>query len=129
MAEAGVAWLPIAVELTREAEPDLRRHSGRIPFLPDCEMPAVGAELRLPGLAKVLKAFKDDGAALFHGRLGGAVVDRVAEGGGFLAREDLCAAEAEWSAPEALALAGGGLLFATPLPSHGPLLLLSLIHI
>lgn len=123
MAEDGVTWLPIAVELTREAEVDLRRYSGATRFLPGDSLPEVGAPLSLPGLAKVLRAFQEEGEALFHGAMGQALVERVADGGGFLHLEDLQAASAEWHEPAELELSGGAALLATPLPTHGPLLL------
>lgn len=123
MAEAGVTWLPVAVDLTGEAEAKLRRYSGPNRFLPGGRLPETGAPLQLPGLARVLAAFAEDGEALFHGALGQQVVERVTRDGGFLSHDDLRAARADWLDPEEAALSGGATLLATPLPTHGPLLL------
>lgn len=123
MALDGVTWLPIAVALTREAAPLLRRYNATLPYLPGGELPETGTRFSLPGLAKVIAEFQEAGAALFHGDLGAALCARVQGAGGFVSHADFRAATARWAEPARLCLAEGDELFATPLPTHGPLLL------
>jgi gamma-glutamyltranspeptidase / glutathione hydrolase len=122
-AERGVHWSPYAVQLTHEAEAVLRRYNGAMAYLPDGQLPAAGKPLQLPGLAELLRAFSSAGAAVFRDRIGQQLVDKVTPLGGFLQMSDLQQDPAEWVLPEALSLGDKGTLFATPLPSHGPMLL------
>jgi gamma-glutamyltranspeptidase/glutathione hydrolase len=124
-AETGVPWSRAAVQLTVEAQELLRRHNGALPFLPGGAPPQVGALLRLPGLARLLRRFADSGAALFHGEPGRVLADHVQALGGLLTRADLEAMPARWQAPARLALAGA-VISATPAPTHGPGLLRAL---
>jgi gamma-glutamyltranspeptidase/glutathione hydrolase len=121
-AEAGVAWHPVAVALTREAEPLLRRWNGAIPFLPGGSLPEIGAPLVLPGLAELLGHFAGAGEALFHGRIGALVERRLTPQAGLLRAEDLRTPCARVAEPEATDLPGGRRLLATPHPTEGAVL-------
>lgn len=119
-AERGFNWLPYAVDLTHEAELQLRASNGAIPFLPENRLPKAGEPLVLPGLAEVLRSLAKSGAALFRGEIGAALVAKVAAGGGFLSMTDFEDDPSRWMELEPTALAGGE-LFVTPSPTHGPI--------
>lgn len=119
LAETGVSWTGQAVRLTTEAEANLRRWNGALPFLPANALPMTGQSLRLPGYARLLERFSELGDRLFHGDIGQVVVDRLSALGGFMQREDLIRAVAtEMSAP-CYDLGAAGRLFTTPHPTHG----------
>ncbi|NYZ13701.1 hypothetical protein HL658_14195 [Azospirillum sp. RWY-5-1] len=122
MARRGVTWLPIAVTLTKEAEPLLRRWNGAMPFLPDGRLPAAGEALHLPRAADLLDAFAVERGALFHGAIGDALLARLGPAGGLLSAADLRAPAAEPEEPLRVVLAPGVELWATPHPTHGAVL-------
>ena len=121
-AATGVAWLPVAVALTREAVPLLRRWNRAIPFLPGGEVPEPGRPLVLPGLARLLAAFAETGAALFHGEAGAQLVRRIAPHGGALRGEDLRMSCLRLVEPARTPLPGGRTLLTTPAPTEGAVL-------
>ena len=129
MAEEGVSWTPVAIALTGEAESLLRKWNDRLPFLPENRLPRLGESLRLPGLAKLLDAFATAGPALFHGRIGEQVAERVQSAGGFLTRDDFVRAVACRVPPLVTELADGAQLYATPRPTHGHVLADALKHL
>jgi len=126
-ARDGVRWLPIAVDLTREAESLLREWNGvEIPYLPGGQVPVSGDVLKLPGLAEVLELFALDGARLFWGELGRTLVTHVASLGGFLTVDDLKTVSTRWEAPASLSMQNGARVLATPDPTHGTRLIRAL---
>ncbi|MEO1197815.1 MAG: gamma-glutamyltransferase [Pseudomonadota bacterium] len=122
-AREGVAWTPIAVSLTAEGEALLRRHNDDTAYLPDGRLPRVGETLRLPGLADLIDQFAQLGDALFFEANGQILCDRVRRAGGMLTPEDLRQRPAAWHAVDSHRFADGGVLAATPFPTHGPALL------
>jgi gamma-glutamyltranspeptidase/glutathione hydrolase len=120
-AERGLFWLPYAVTLTREAEAMLRRYNGPLPYLPKGEIPVAGAPLHLHRLAALLRTFSEKGASLFHGDIGCQLVKKIQNAGGILQESDLHQETPEWVAPLSCTLPNGK-LFATPLPTHGAVL-------
>jgi len=123
LAERGVPWSPVCARLAGEADELLLRlqPEGSV-YRPAARPLALGARLRLPGLARVLREFVERGPALFTGELGDRVLAHVAAHGGVLTRDDLADVPAEWSAAEAARVAGRT-VWATPAPTYGPALL------
>jgi gamma-glutamyltranspeptidase/glutathione hydrolase len=124
-AENGVQWSRIAVALTQESETLLRKHNGDNRFLPGGKLPQAGETFRLPGLAQLLGRFAERGAGLFHGVEGERLAARIRDAGGFMTAEDLSVNPAQWFAAISLE-AGGSTVWATPHPTHGEGLLISL---
>lgn len=123
LALRGFFWTRVVDVLTRESQDLLRRENpdGCV-YLPGGEPPAEGSVLRLPGLARLLDLFVDDGADLFAGEPGRALCEEVSRRGGVLTAADLTTATAEWCDP-VQADVDGVRLYATPAPTHGPSLL------
>lgn len=121
-ADAGVEWLPVAVDLTREAADLLRCWNAQTPYLPDDDLPAPGDRLALPGMAHLLDRFASDGAGLFHGDIGAALVERVAPSGNPLGPEDLRRSHLMQRQPDETVLPDGTQLLTTPAPSYGRVL-------
>ncbi len=94
MAQDGVRWTPVAVRLTEESEALLRQWNGDIPYLPNGKLPEVGADLHLPGLAKLLQAFGTEQGRLFHGKIGEEIISYVNDLEGMLQRDDMIRAVA-----------------------------------
>jgi gamma-glutamyltranspeptidase/glutathione hydrolase len=127
LARRGLAWPDVAATLAAEADELLGRYQpGGCRYRPSTGPLPVGAHLRLPGLASVLEAFATRGAALFHGSLGAAVVQKVRAAGGVMTAEDLRGAGAEWCEPVRLELGDRRSVWATPGPTYGPALLAAL---
>lgn len=127
-AETGVFWSPVAVTLTREAAPLLKKYNQATRFLPGGELPQPGDPLHLPGLAHLLRDFARSGAALFHGSIGSAVAARLSAAGGFLSVEDMKSTEATLAPPLRLDMKKAGVAKITPAPSYGVLLGKALEH-
>lgn len=119
LAETGVSWTAQAVRLTAEAEADLVRWNGALPFLPGGALPQSGQPLSLPGYARLLTRFAELGGRLFHGEIGQAVLHRLADLGGFLQRDDLIRAVATELPASCHDLGDAGRLYTTPHPTHG----------
>ena len=93
---------------------------GRAIFAPNGELPAVGAILRNPALARTLRAIADGGADAFYR---GAIADRLAAfieaEGGYLRADDFRQHEPEWVEPLSVSLSGGRRAWAMPPNSQG----------
>lgn len=123
-AEQGVVWTRVALGYVHEAEALLRKWNRACPYLPDGRIPAEGDLLRLPALADLLRDFAVQGAALFDGTAHGrAIVDHLAQLGGFLVEDDFRVRPARVAEPVRLSLGEHDTLFATPAPTHGARLL------
>jgi gamma-glutamyltranspeptidase/glutathione hydrolase len=129
LARRGFAWPRLCALLAAEADDLLVGHQpGGCRYRPASGALAAGDHVRLPGLATVLEAFASDGAGLFDGPLGAAVVAKVRAAGGVLLPSDLGRGEACWSAADRIDLphANGGAgtaVWSTPGPTYGPALL------
>ncbi|MDF1749136.1 MAG: gamma-glutamyltransferase, partial [Alphaproteobacteria bacterium] len=119
MAQEGVKWTPVAVRLTEESEALLRKWNGDIPYLPNGKLPQVGADLHLPGLAKLLQAFGRDQGRLFHGEIGEKIISHVNDLEGGLQRDDMIRAVATEMPCDCTVLNETDTLFTTPHPTHG----------
>ena len=119
LARRGMVWSPLTELLAHESATLLRTHqpAGTV-YSPATGPRAAGEVVALPGLDRLLGAFAADGADLFAGDAGAAVVDRVARAGGVLSREDLCGVEVLEEPAHGVATAGGP-LWATNFPTYG----------
>lgn len=119
LAENG--WV-VTATLQRDAADAVQRlnDGGRAIFAPNGELPAVGAILRNPALARTLRAIADGGAAVE--RIG-AIADRLAAfieaEGGYLRADDFRQHEPEWVEPLSVSLSGGRRAWAMPPNSQG----------
>lgn len=126
LARRGFAWSPQCAALAAEADALLTRYQPDGCRFRPCGGPlAVGERVKLPGLATVLEAFAHDGADLFDGRLGEAVVTKAGAHGGIIAIDDFSNVAAEWAPPPSLAISSAT-IWTTPGPTYGPALLGSL---
>lgn len=122
-ADDGFCWSTICTVLAEESRDLVLEHQPEgTRYYPGGEPIAPGAVVTLPGLARVLSAWVDDGAAMLAGEVGAAIVERVRRSGGVLTTDDVVTARAEWSAADAVDI-DGEKVFATPAPTHGPSLL------
>ncbi len=124
LARDGFPWAPVATDLTRQAaELVAEMHPEGCVYLPDGKPIAPGTLVRLPGLADAIDELVTRRHGLFAGPVGEAVVRTVQGLGGVLTTGDLAAyARAEW-VPCAEGTAGPYRAWATPAPTHGPVLL------
>lgn len=119
LAENG--WV-VTATLQRDAADAVQRlnDGGRAIFAPNGELPAVGAILRNPALARTLRAIADGGADAFYR---GAIADRLAAfieaEGGYLRADDFRQHEPEWVEPLSVSLSGGRRAWAMPPNSQG----------
>ena len=123
LASEGFAWAEvctrlstIATDLVAEMNPD-----GCV-YYPGGRPIAPGAVVRLPGLASVLAEWTTRGAGLLEGPVGAAIVAEVAARGGALMSDDFELATAEWTSCAEMIIAQRR-VWATPVPTHGPILL------
>jgi len=119
LAHRGFPWSRLNVLLTQESLALLVRHQpqgGRC-FPPSGPL-VEGEVVRMPGLARVLDRFARDGADLFAGELGRAVVDHVQRQGGVLDLDDLAGVEVVEERAHSVETHRGR-LWATNAPSHG----------
>jgi gamma-glutamyltranspeptidase/glutathione hydrolase len=121
----GVQWSRIAVALTQESQALLRKYNGENCFLPGGRLPREGETLRLPGLAQLLGRFAERGAGLFQGSEGERLASRIRQAGGFMTADDLSVNPAQWKPAISLRV-GRDTVWATPHPTHGEGLLISL---
>jgi gamma-glutamyltranspeptidase / glutathione hydrolase len=119
LAERGAVWARISELLATESAELLRRHQpdGCVYDPPGGPL-AAGDVVRLPGMARLLADFSRDGAALFSGAAGDAVVERVARAGGVLTTADLRSVQL-LEEPAHRVTTAGGPLWATNAPTYG----------
>lgn len=124
IATTGFAWSKVCNLLTTLSTSLLAaQNPGGTVYLPGGSPIAPGAVTRLPGLAQVLGEWVARGAQLMTGPVGQAVVDAVRSRGGVIGMDDLADyGGATWQ-PCAETSVGGHRVWATPAPTHGPVLL------
>lgn len=119
LARRGMVWSRIIEMLAHESAGLLATHQpGGCVFAPAGGPRAAGEIVRLPGLDRLLADFASDGADLFAGPAGKAVVDRVARAGGVLALDDLRSVTLLEQPAHGVVTAGGP-LWATNAPTYG----------
>ncbi|HET9078167.1 MAG TPA: gamma-glutamyltransferase [Acidimicrobiales bacterium] len=124
IATTGFAWSKVCTLLTKLSTSLLTaQNPGGSVYLPGGSPIAPGVVTRLPGLAQVLGEWVGRGAELMTGPVGQAVVDAVRTRGGVLEMDDLEEyGGAIWqTCPEHRV--SGHRVWATPAPTHGPVLL------
>ncbi|HEY4388754.1 MAG TPA: gamma-glutamyltransferase [Ktedonobacteraceae bacterium] len=85
-----------------EAHGSWHRH-----FLPDGEIPEIGAIMRFPTLAHTYRAIAKEGARTFYeGEVSQQIADFFAREGGLITREDLAAHHSDWVTPLSVPFAG-----------------------
>jgi gamma-glutamyltranspeptidase/glutathione hydrolase len=124
LAERGSLVLPKTVALMAESRARFAHDAeARKIYLPGGRLPAVGSRLRNPDLAATLGLLAAEGpAAIYQGRVAGAIVSAVREAGGSLTLEDLAGYRARMLEPLSIPW-GRGRLFSAPPPAGGEILL------
>lgn len=119
LARRGMVWSPLTELLAHEAATLLGTHQPGGTVYSPADGPRVAGEIvRLPGLERLLGAFAADGADLFAGEAGAAVVERVARAGGVLTHQDLCGVQLLEEPAHGVTTAAGP-LWATNAPTYG----------
>lgn len=99
-AESGYAVSEVVSDLWASAQPKLARHPSGAEFLIDRRAPRHGEVIRLPELARTLRAIAEGGAdAFYRGELAEKVAGFIQELGGWLATEDLASHTHTWDDP------------------------------
>lgn len=127
MAREGFCWSRICSSLAEESAGLVARYNAAgTRYYPSGRVIEPGTVTMLPGLAAALERFAADREAFLAGEVGDAILDCVRGHGGLLTRADFeTAARAEWVGTASGPL-GARTLFATPAPTHGPVLLRAL---
>jgi gamma-glutamyltranspeptidase / glutathione hydrolase len=119
LAERGIVWSRLSALLAHEARHLLAEHQPTgVVYAPSVGQLEPGAVLPLPGLARLLGEYAEEGSALFQGPAGHAVVRRVAAAGGVLTLDDLAPVVVDESPAHGVDTAGGP-LWATNAPTYG----------
>jgi gamma-glutamyltranspeptidase/glutathione hydrolase len=100
-AENGFVVTPrVAYDWAREGERLLQSTGGRVTYLPDDRAPVAGQKMRLPALAKTLKAIAALGPdAFYRGELAERMVAYLSGEGGLHTLDDFAAAAGEFVSP------------------------------
>lgn len=123
LACGGFPWADVCTDLARQSRALLAEmNPDGCAYLPDGQAIPAGTLVRLPGLAAVIESFVALRSDFLAGPVGDAIVGAVRERGGVLTHDDLRGATAEWM-PCARREVAGRVVWATPLPTHGPSLL------
>lgn len=82
--------------------------------------------IKRPKLAKTLEIIANEGDKALYGRrpLGKSLIEDIKARGGIMTEEDLVDYRVRWDSPVQSILKGGDILYTTPLPSCGPILVL-----
>lgn len=121
LARDGFTVIPGIRRLFAEREDVLRRGDPEIArlYLPGGQLPAVGARLANPDLARTLELLAQHGREGFYrGPVAEAIVAAVRRGGGWLTLEDFANYQVRLSEPLRAEVAGRTLLGVPP-PNHG----------
>lgn len=107
-AEEGIAVGPdLHAALARMSAREGIHRSWYAHFLPDGSVPAVGAIIRFPTLARTLRALARDGAFTFYqGEIAEQIAAFFAREGGLISRDDLAAHHSDWVTPLGVPFAG-----------------------
>ncbi|MBK8031568.1 MAG: gamma-glutamyltransferase [Chloroflexi bacterium] len=99
-AEDGFPVHPVFGAGWKRAESFLQTSPHTEDYLPDGRSPEVGQIVKLPGLARTLRAVAEGGAAAFYtGAIADAIVRTVQEQGGVLTHDDLKNHRSTWDDP------------------------------
>jgi gamma-glutamyltranspeptidase/glutathione hydrolase len=99
-AEKGYPVSPVIGLAWQELGDVFRPVDGPHDFLPDGAPPSIGQIVRLPALARTLRAIAEDGPQAFYtGPIAEAIASRVQAAGGRLSVEDLRAHTSTWDEP------------------------------
>jgi gamma-glutamyltranspeptidase / glutathione hydrolase len=116
----------LAESIADNAQAFTRFHNWLTTYMPDGRQPRTGELLKLPNLARSLRAIQEGGAdAFYRGAIADAIADAVQQEGGLLSREDLAACRAEDLEPIEVGYRGYA-VYEQPPVSQGFLLLLEL---
>ncbi|MFU8894939.1 MAG: gamma-glutamyltransferase [Gammaproteobacteria bacterium] len=108
----------------------LRGWPGGAVFLPDGEVPPLGALQRLPGLAMVMEHLARDGVEGFYaGEIAARMVDAVRANGGIWTLEDLAAYRVVERAPLVAEFDDGLRLVLPPPPSAGGIAMIQALNL
>jgi len=108
----------------------LRRWPGSTTFLPDGEVPPLGAVQRLPGLAVVMERLIRDGLPGFYGgETAAAMVEAVRAHGGLWTLQDLADYRVIERAPLVADLEGGVRVVLPPPPSAGGVAMIQALNL
>ncbi|HEU5208368.1 MAG TPA: gamma-glutamyltransferase [Longimicrobiales bacterium] len=119
LAENG--WV-VTATLQRDIAEAVQRlnDGGRAIFAPGGELPAVGAVLRNPALARTLRTIAEGGAdAFYRGSIAEQLARFVEAEGGYLRVDDFRQHQPQWVEPLSAQLAGGRRAWAMPPNSQG----------
>ena len=123
LARSGFPWAAVCTRLSEQAAALVAEmNPDGCAYFPNGSPIAPGALTKLPGLADVIAEWVRLGDRMLDGPVGAAIVDAVATRGGVLDHASLEFAVAEWSHCATRAIAARQ-VWATPAPTHGPLLL------
>ncbi len=96
----GYPTAPVAGTRWRRNEAFLRNADNAEDYLPDGEPPHAGQVVRLPGLARTLRAIAAGGPDAFYtGEVAESIVNSLAARGGLMTLDDLRAHESTWDEP------------------------------
>ena len=123
LARNGFPWAAVCTRLSEQAAGLVAEmNPDGCAYFPNGAPIAPGALTRLPGLADVIAEWVRLGDGMLDGPVGAAIVDAVTTRGGVLDHASLEFAVAEWSQCATRTIAARQ-VWATPAPTHGPLLL------
>lgn len=123
LARNGFPWAAVCTHLSEQSAALVAEmNPDGCAYFPNGEPIAPGALTKLPGLADVIAEWVRLGNRMLDGPVGAAIVDAVATRGGVLDHASLEFAAAEWSQCTTRTIAARQ-VWATPAPTHGPLLL------
>jgi gamma-glutamyltranspeptidase / glutathione hydrolase len=98
-------------------------------FLVDGRVPAPGAVLRQPDLARTLRLIADSGPDVFYrGQIADLIVAEMARGGGVITREDLATYRPKWREPIRVEYRGYA-VYSMPPSSSGGVTLAEILNI
>ncbi|MBT0768514.1 gamma-glutamyltransferase [Kineosporia sp. J2-2] len=119
LAGRGIVWSALSAHLAHEARHLLAEHQpGGTVYSPATGPIPAGTGLPLPAMARLLAEYAQHGAQLFGGRVGEAVVRRVAAAGGVLTLADLAPVTVDETLAHSVHTSAGP-LWATNAPTYG----------
>jgi gamma-glutamyltranspeptidase/glutathione hydrolase len=131
LARSGFRILPKSREFFEESEKKLHRGDTEIArlYLPNGQLPRVGALLPNEDLARTMELFARHGRdGFYRGPVAAAIVNAAQQGGGVLTLDDFARYEARLTPPLSLDFRGYRILAAPP-PAQGPALFLTIMKV
>ncbi len=99
-AEDGYPVHPVYGAAWKRSQAFLQTSPNTEDYLPDGRSPEIGQIVRLPGLARTLRAVAEGGAAAFYtGEIADAIVRTIHEQGGVMSHDDLKNHRSTWDTP------------------------------